>query len=46
MNSLLQHGYISKLLILKADAQYSKKTQTRSQDRKTIMQAQSKIVFT
>ena len=30
---------------LKADVQYSKTTQTRLQDRKTITQTQSKIVF-
>ena len=32
MNSLLQHSWISKLVTLKADAQYSKATQTRLQD--------------
>ena len=42
MNSLLQHGYTSKLLILKADAQYSKETQTRSQDRKRLCKHKAK----
>ena len=46
MNSSLQHSYISNLLTLKADAQYSKVTQTRLQDHKTILQTQNKIVFT
>ena len=46
MNFLLQPGYISQLLALKADAQYSKATQTRLQDRKTIIQTQNKTVFT
>ena len=36
MNSLLQHSYISKLLTLKAGAQYSKDTQTRLQDLKLL----------
>ena len=45
MNSLLQHGYILKLLTLKAEAQYSKATKARLQDCKTIMQTQNKIVF-
>ena len=45
MNSSLQHSYISKLLFLKADTQYSKVTQRRSQERKTIIQIQNKIVF-
>ena len=46
MNSLLQRSYISKLLTLKADAQYSKATQTRLQDLKWILQTQNKIIFT
>ena len=46
MYSLLHHGYISKLLTLKADAKYSKATQIRLQNRKTIMQTQNKVVFT
>ena len=32
MNSLLKHGYISKLLILKTDAQYSKAAEARLQN--------------
>ena len=45
MNSLWQHGnitygYISKLLTLKDDAQYSEATQTRLQERKIIIQTQ------
>ena len=46
MNSLLQRSDISKLLTLKADAQYSKATQIRLQNRKTIIQTQNKVVFT
>ena len=46
MNSLLQRNDISKLLTLKADAQYSKATQTRLQDLKWILQTQNKIIFT
>ena len=46
MNSLLQHGFISKVLTIKSDAQYSKATQTKLQNRKTIIQTQNKIVFT
>ena len=46
MNSLLQHGYISKLLTIKADAQYSKATQAKLRNCKTIIQTQNKIVST
>ena len=46
MNFLLKTGYISKLLALKADAQYSKATQTKLQDRNTTIQTQNKTVFT
>ena len=46
MNSLFQHGYISKLLTSKADAQYSKATQTRLHYFKTIIQTQNKMFFT
>ena len=43
MNSSFQHSYISKLLTLekKVDTQYSKATQTRLQDHKTIIQIQN-----
>ena len=46
MNFLMQHDYISKLLILKADAQHSKATQARLKIHKTIIKTQNKIVFT
>ena len=46
MNFLMQHDYISKLLILKADAQHSKATQARLKNHKTIIKTQNKIVFT
>ena len=42
MNSLLQHSWISKLLTLKADAQYSKATQTRLQDLKRLYKHKTK----
>ena len=45
INSLLQHSYISKILTLKSDAQYSEPKQTRLQNHKTIIQTQNKINF-
>ena len=46
MNSSLQHSYVSNLFTFNGDAQDSKATQTRLQDRKIIIQTQNKIVFT
>ena len=42
MNSLLQDSYISKLLTLKADAEYSKTTQKRLQDLKRLYKHKTK----